>query len=454
MSTAWLYTKPVCYLSLPHTHTHTRTHAHIHTQCLYKSIFYFLRNQDMLVRGLIIFVVFNISNALDCTNQSNCFVEPGTKSFAEQIIEVAYNNSNSSFTIIVYGGNYDATNGSAMNFINFRDVTIKKYDATPVNIICPKFTTGTSYNGIGFQHSAKIIISGLNFMRCGIVTAGLYFLNSTDVLIRDSTFHHNTDCGLQIVFGNNITIVNCYFYYNVGMQPDNFSQLIINDPSKVRGVSIGLFFENQNTSNVWIKGCNFTSNIAYKTADYNSSNETRSYSFIPFGSGGGVYLKLTHTNNSYISISNCGFYNNTVIHQGGAIVMLPVNAINNTLDISESEFVGNKALGYLLRSRNDTVNGSNVDDFINKITHEFSVMFDPHSINNNLNSNALTLSGGSGGAIAVSLFGRVEHNTLLIRNSNFSDNIAFTVGGVGFNVRDELSNVESGVNSNHALIEK
>ena len=250
----------------------------------------------MLHKGLIIFItLFSGLNALHCSDQSYCFVEPGARSFAEQIIEVANNNSNNSFTIIVYGGNYNATNGSTMNFTNFRNVTIKNYDATPVNIICPNFTTGTLYNGVAFQLSTEIVISGLNFMRCGIVTAGLYFLNSTDVLIKDSTFHHNTDCGLRIVFGNNISVVDCYFYYNVGMQPDSFSQLIINDPSKIRGVGIGLFFENQNVTNVWVKGCNFTNNIAYKTADYNSSNETRSYSFIPFGSGGGVYLKLTNT---------------------------------------------------------------------------------------------------------------------------------------------------------------
>ena len=408
----------------------------------------------MMPQRLIIFVaMFNVLSALQCSEQSHCFVEPGTQSFAEQIIEVAGNNSNSSFTIIVYGGNYSATNGGTMNFINFKNVTIKNHDAAPVNIICPNITTGTLYNGLGFQHSTGIVILSLNFMRCGVVTAGLYFLNSTDVLVKDSTFHHNTDCGLRIVFGNNISIVDCYFYYNVGMQPDSFSQLIINDPSKVRGVGIGLFFEGQNITNVWIKRCNFTNNIAYKATDYDSSNETRSYSFIPFGSGGGVYLKLTNTSNSYISISNCGFYNNTAIHQGGAIVMLPVNAINNTLDIFGSDFVGNKALGYLLRSRNDTVDGSNVDEFVNKVNHDFSIMLQSHSINNQ-SSNSLTLSGGSGGAIAVSLFGRVEHNTLRIRNSKFSDNIAFTVGGVGFNVRDELSNVENGINSNRALIEK
>ena len=419
----------------------------------------------MLFKTLIVFAMFNILCGLRCIDQSNCFVKPGAKSFAEQIIEAASNNSNSSFTVTVFGGNYNATNGNAMNFLNFKNVTIKRYDATPVNVICPDFTSGTTYNGIGFQHSTRIVISGLNFMKCGIVTAGLYFLNSTDVLINDSTFHHNTDCGLRVVLGNNINITNCYFYYNVGMQPDNFSQLIINDPSKVRGVSIGLFFENQNTTNVWIKGCNFTNNIAYKTADYNQSNEIRSYSFIPFGSGGGVYLKLNSVNNSYISISNCGFYNNTVIHQGGAIAMLPVNSINNTLDIFESTFVGNKALGYLLRSRNDTVDRTNVDDFVNKINQDFSLVFNPDSIdqlNSNqitdsidqLNSNQITLTGGSGGAIAVSFFGRVEHNMLHVRNSNFSDNIAFIVGGVGFNVHGALSNVENGVNSNHALIKK
>ena len=173
-------------------------------------------------KSLIIFVaMLNVLCALHCTDHSNCFVEPGTKSFAEQIIEAASNNSNSSITIMVYGGNYSATNGNTMNFIKFRNVTIKKNDTMPVNVMCPNFTNNTSHNGIGFEHSTEIVISGLNFMKCGIVTAGLYFLNSTDILIIDSTFHHNTDCGIRIVYGSNISITNCYFYYNVGIQPDD-----------------------------------------------------------------------------------------------------------------------------------------------------------------------------------------------------------------------------------------
>ena len=403
----------------------------------------------MLHKGLIIFIaLFSGLNALNCSDQSYCFVEPGTRSFAEQIIEVANNNSNSSFTIIVYGGNYNATNGSTMNFNNFRNVTIKNYNAAPVNIICPNFTTGTLYNGVAFQHSTEVVISGLNFMRCGIVTAGLYFLNGTDVLIKDSTFHHNTGCGLRIVLGNNISVVDCYFYYNVGMQPDSFSQLIINDPSKVRGVGIGLFFENQNVANVNIMDCNFTNNIAYKAPRYNARFERRPYSFIPFGSGAGIYIKLNNVNNSYIAVSNCGFYDNIVIHQGGAIVMLPVNSNNNTLDVYGSIFIGNKALGYQLRFYQDSVNGSNVDDFVKKINQVFSVMSDSPS------NRRLNVVGSSGGAIAISLYGRVEHNTLRVRNSKFSDNIAFVGGGITFIIRDSLSNIENGVNSNHVITEK
>ena len=403
----------------------------------------------MLHKGLIIFIaLFSGLNALHCFDQSYCFVEPGARSFAEQIIEVANKNSNSSFTVIVYGGNYNATNGSTINFNNFRNVTIKNYDATPVNIICPNFTTGTLYNGVAFQHSTEIVISGLNFMRCGIVTAGLYFLNVTDVLIKDSTFHHNTDCGLRIVFGNNISVVDCYFYYNVGMQPDSFSQLIINDPSKVRGVGIGLFFENQNVTNVNIMGCNFTNNIAYKAPRYNARFERRPYSFIPFGSGAGIYIKLNNANNSYIAVSNCGFYDNIVIHQGGAIVMLPVNSINNTLDVYGSIFLGNKALGYQLRFYQDSVNGSNVDDFVKKINQVFSVTSDSPS------NRSVNVVGSSGGAIAISLYGRVEHNILRVRNSKFSDNIAFVGGGITFIIRDSLSNIENGVNSNYVITEK
>ena len=414
--------------------------------------------------AVLILTAFNLICALNCTGTGNeiCYVKPGTKSFAEQVIEAAAGRpiSNRSFTILAHAGDYNATNGNLMNFINFVNVTIKKHpdNSIPVNILCPGITVD-SFNGIGFENSMDIEIFGINFMSCGVVTSGLFVKNTFNLVIRDSTFHHNTDNGIQLVFGNNFSIINCSFYSNIGLQPDHISDLITRDVLRIRGVGLGMFFEDQKNINVTIKDCNFTNNVAYKPPDYNTTNETRPYGFIPFGNGGGIYLKLNRVNDSFINILNSSFYNNTAIHQGGAIVMLPVNSANNTLNINGCNFVGNKVLGFLLRNFNITVNDTNVstiDSFINEVNINFSVTKLSPDFLRTLSFDSLIMrpTGGSGGAIAVSLYGSVEHNVLRVSTSRFIENGAILSGAIDFIVRDLLSQVEDGIDSNQAFINK
>ena len=413
--------------------------------------------------GIIILTLFKVICALNCTDNDNtCYVKPGAKSFAEQVIEAGKKYSNMSFTILVYAGNYNATNGHLMNFVNFTKVAIKKHpDSTmPVNIMCPGFTSlddEDHINGVGFDKSMDIEISGINFMSCGSITSGLYFRRTFNLVVRDSVFHHNVDNGIQLFFGNNITIINCSFYSNIGVQPDVLSDLIISNVIRLRGVGLGLFFEDQNNISVTIKSCNFTNNIAYKAPDYDPTMESRPFGFIPFGIGGAIYLKLNRVNHSHINVSNSSFYNNTAIHQGGAIVMIPVNAANNTLNIFGCKFVGNKVLGFLLKFFNVIVNGTEVpiiDDFINQVNEKFSIANLNKNNLKNLTFDSLRPSGGSGGAIAVSLFGSVDHNVLRVSDSHFIENEALVAGAIDFIVRDLLSEVEDGVDSNQAIINK
>ena len=408
--------------------------------------------------AVLIVTVFNLICALNCTGNRICYVKPGTGSFAEQVIEVGRHFSKISFTILAYAGNYNATNGSHMNFINFVNVTIKKHpdNSIPVNILCPGITVD-DFNGIGFENSMDIKIFGINFMSCGVVTSGLFFKNTSNLVIRDSTFHHNTNNGIQLIFGNNFSIINCSFYSNIGLQPDHLSDLITRDVLRIRGVGLGMFFEDQKNINVTIKDCNFTNNIAYKPPNYNTTNETRPYGFIPFGNGGGIYLKLNRVNSSFINILNSSFNNNTAIHQGGAIVMIPVNSANNTLNIDGCSFVGNKVLGFLLRNLDITINDtdvSTINNFINFINNIFSITKLNPDFLRSLTFDRLTMrpTGGSGGAIAVSLYGSVEHNVLHVSTSRFIENGAIVAGAIDFIVRDLLSQVEDGIDSNQAFI--
>ena len=404
--------------------------------------------------------LLNVTCALNCTHSKVCYVQPGTESFAEQVIEASQKYSNSSFAILVYAGNYDATNGSLMNFVNFTNVTIKKHsdNLMPVNIRCPEITFNSdNINGIGFEHSMNIEISGLNFMGCGIVAAGLYFKDTVNVIVYDSTFHHNSENGIYVLFGNNFDIINCSFYSNVGLHPDELSDLITNDVHRIGGVGLGLFFEDQTDIRVTIEGCNFTNNIAYKPPDYTTANETRPYGFIPFGNGGGISLKLNRVNNSFINILNSTFHNNTAIHQGGAIVMIPIDSANNTLNIFGCTFIGNKVLGFVLRNFSVTINNSNastIDSFIDEVNQFFSVAKLNPDFLRNIGFDKLVMrpTGGSGGAIAVSLYGSVEYNTLRVSTSHFMENGAILAGAIDFVVRDLLSQVENGIDSNQAFI--
>ena len=400
--------------------------------------------------------IFKLLLAFNCNDQLICLLQPEiNKTFNEQVNEIGKNYSNTSFTILLYAGDY-VTHGTTMNFINFTNVTFKKHpdNPIPVNILCPEFTN-IVHNGVGFENSTNIKIFGLNFMKCGPITSGLYFRYTQHIHIHDSSFNHNIDNGLQIEYSNDIIITRCTFFSNVGLQPDSISDLIIND-TFTRGAGLGLVFEYQNNVRVQIDGCNFENNIAYKHPEYNSSAEVRPFGSIPLGNGGGIYINLHIVKNSSIMVSNCNFSNNTAIHQGGAIIMLPLNSTGNVLNITECTFIGNKVLGYFLRSLPDAVNKSadSIDKFIRKINRMFSLEDINLSSLKNVTFNQLSSSGGTGGAISVSLFGSVERNVLFVSDSLFKENVAFSAGAVGFVVRDLLASIESGIDSNQAFIHK
>ena len=378
-------------------------------------------------------------------------IRPGGKSFAEQVTEIAKKYNNKSITIFVKPGRYFATNGNLIRFINFVNIIIKMdpNDTGTVDIEClPENLSLALFNGIGFNNGTNISISDLSISRCGSRTSGLYIFNITNLEISDSTFHHNTDNGLQMVLCNNITVRNCHFHSSVGLQPDintNLFSTIIFYPSG--GVGIGAYFRNQVDVRLSIENCTFVNNIAYKRPNYNSATEGRPYGFIPFGNGGGVYLQFNQVTNLSACISNTKFYNNSAIHQGGAIAMISLDSVNCLVDISECEFIGNRALGNFLRSRNDTVIDFDTDSFINKVDQVFSTITDGLT--------TLPLSaGGIGSGISVSLYGSSEFNELRVKNSKFTNNWAVISGAVALLVRSSLTLIEDGVNTNNAVITK
>ena len=249
---------------------------------------------------------------------------------------------------------YNATDKLAKNFINFENVAIMKHpnDTKPATKSCPEIITDSRiFNSVGFENCLKIFISGLSFTHYSVTTSGLYFYNTIDLIITYCTFHSNLENGIQIVTGNNISLINCHFFNNLALHNDNSSRLIGMAYNNVRrGVGFGAYFIDQTDVTISVHNYTFTENLAYKNPSFDTSGDMRPYAFIPVGNGVGIDIQTSRVNNLYASITDCCFLNNAAINQGGGIVMIAVDSINNTLDVSTCEFIGNKALGYLLRS--------------------------------------------------------------------------------------------------------
>jgi len=391
---------------------------------------------------------------LDCERHLHCYtIRPDNGSFSDQVIDATSDRNNQSVTILVYSGDYRTTDGNVDNFINFDNITIMKHPncTEPVTISCSEGISDPR-NGIGFENCYNIFISGLSFAHCGTTTSGLYFYNVTNLTIIDSTFHSNLENGIQIVSSNNINISNCLFFNNIQLHNDTGSKLIGMTYGNVTGGSgVYMYFKNQSNVTISVHNCTFTDNISYKNTMFQASKETRPYAFIPFGNGGGLDLQVTGVTNLYTSITRTHFYNNLAIHQGGGAVMISNSSNNVILNISACEFVGNKALGYLLNTYNETVNDT---ISIQKIIEKFSnITFITESIRN-VPFSDLGLSGGLGGAIGVGLYGQARFNKLIVQDTKFLDNFGIITGGVGFVVRDVLSEVKEGVDTNIAIFTK
>ena len=408
----------------------------------------------MLLPGYICILAATI--LLNVIHQVKCgeyIISPDKGPFAEQVINITTNAvGDGVITILVSSGNYNATNGNINNFIGFQNINILKHPGSsdPVNIRCSSFIT-VSHNGIGFENSVNVFISGLNFMNCGVTTAGLYFYNATNLSIVDSIFHHNLQNGIQTVSGNDIKIINCQFFRNIGLQPDNASRLVTKtNANATGGVGLGSLFVNQSNVSLSVINCTFTENISYRTVNF--SNDARPFAFIPTGNGGGLDIQMDKVANLYAEVIDCHFYKNAAIHQGGGIVISVIDSVNSTVNVSGSKFIGNKALGYLLREYNrtvdlDNINDFDIDDFINGVNLNNVIKLLPDIDTPNLYAE-LEGSGGFGGAIAMGFYENAAYNKLYVANSYFSENFAIFAGTIGFAVRDE------GAFFNKAIINK
>ena len=403
-----------------------------------------------LVESLV-FAVTCPSSTCDVTIDSTT-----AKSVAEQVIEFRRNRS---FTICIDQGTYNATNGIRLNFYSFSNVVLQKNPSAngTATIKCPQYTSDGDYNGIGFANSENITVCGLSFAGCGPRTSSLYFQRSQNVQIVHSTFHHNKNSGVGIYIGKNFTIVNCTFSGSVGLQQDDPSLLLEQLLYRFGGAGLGISLRNIADSAIIVQNCTFQNNVAYKRIN-NTVNDSRTYQYLPFGSGAAVYIRMKNVARYSLKFVDCQFFNNTALHQGGAIAIFVLDSRDNFIEINRCKFIDNKAVGYVfLNQEYDALGGyETLDEFIREVNVNFSVdNFESFVANaRNVSTKLITEAGGVAGSLQMALFGNSEFNRLCIRNSIFKRNLAFGAAGFGFILQGSLYNVNNGLNTNRVWVDR
>ena len=386
------------------------------------------------------------------TSTCDVTITSTAKSLAEQVIEVVEPQMNNSLSICIYPDEYNATNNTTLNFYDFSNIVIQKDPSSngEVTIRCPDRAAST-YNGLGFFNAENIIICGLSFTGCGPLTSGVYFERSQNVKIMHSVFHHNINTGVGINFGKNFTILNCTFTKNVGIQPDDPSYLIQDLSYKFGGAGLGISLENTSGSNIVVENCTFENNIAHKTMN-GSGNDTRSYHYVPFGSGAAIYIRMKNTMHCSITVTESNFYNNTASHQGGAIAIFLTDSKYNLIEIKNCTLSDNKAIGYFLVNQD-------YDD-LDKLMADVNINFNVDNFGDivknakNVSSKEVSQTGGVAGSLLMTFYDNCEFNRLCIKDSIFRRNLAFGAAGFGFFGRSSLSNVNNGLNSNQASVDQ
>ena len=358
---------------------------------------------------------------MSCPSDSCAVISSNETSIATQVIEIlkAKQQNNDSFTFYIQPGRYSSTNGTQTNFYYFSNITLQNDPELPGEVIihCPNITDVGDHNGLGFNHCTDISIIGLTFTECGQKTFGSYYENVSNVNIIDSIFRRNQNNGLGIRSGTNVSIVNCTFERSVGLQNDS-TEFLIQQVTKIYGgASLGIALQGTTNTTITVKNCTFRNNLALKRISYHE-NESRPYNYIPFGNGGGIYINLNSVSNVRIRIANCHFYNNTALHQGGGIVAYMTASYGNTVEVVDSDFIGNKAIGYPLfdRIKKPILN---YDEFIEEINSNFSTQNFDVSIRDPLlhvTSKTITVTGGFGGALTVNFLGTVNSTMYLLRD--------------------------------------
>lgn len=196
--------------------------------------------------------------------------------------------------------------------------------------------------GFTFQ-DLKISIDNLTITSCGArhksqnnnieFKSAVYTRNSSSVVLKEVTITNSSGVGLSLI--------NCH--RSVKIHFSNFENNCGDDNGTVGGG--GVYIEQIKSSvSFEILSTKFIGNNA-STGNYTPENYplyVNSTDPFLFGRGGGLSINLNDTSAVEVQIKNCSFQNNTSHRGGGLFVFFLKNTINNSIQITDTNFTHNK----------------------------------------------------------------------------------------------------------------
>ena len=225
------------------------------------------------------------------------------------------------------------------------------------------------FNNVAFFNSSNVIITDITFEGCGPIASALYVRTTNQFYVSNCVFQHNIGRAVLFLNSTNVLVKDSVFLNNSGQIFDDAPLenreeygFIINQSFG----AIGIIYRNYKSSPKFtIQGCMFDSNHARRHPL--NANDARPSDYQPFGTGGGIFIRFSNATCGNVEIIKCQFNNNTALVRGGGIyVSFWGYSSNNFIIIRNSSFDNNYC--------NDTGGAISLNSFPSGFDNFISVM--------------------------------------------------------------------------------
>lgn len=199
------------------------------------------------------------------------------------------------------------------------------------------------YMNFQIRNSTRVYVTEVTFTRCGPITSSVYVAFSNNIYFENCVFRDTLSPSMLIHNTETIVLVNCTFANN---HPRYLPPNITRDICYFSGGEDIFFVDNRTTSggiSFYIQdlpatflliNCTFSNNTARPDDDVSLVRRSDTY-----GHGGALNVRLLHSSNSVVCIQDSSFIDNSAqAHGGGMVLSLAGDASLNHFAISKTLF--------------------------------------------------------------------------------------------------------------------